>query len=61
VTGHFAGHTVVSALGGLAASSLALLSADPAVAGVVAVRTGELAVASGVPGFPEIPGGGGGS
>ncbi len=55
VTGAFAGWTVVSALGGLPEAVPAQLSGTTAVAEAVIVRTGDLAVASGDPQYPEIP------
>lgn len=55
ITQHFAGHTVVSALAGLPPDGLSRLAADPAVAGLVVARTGDLAVHSGLPTHPEIP------
>jgi hypothetical protein len=55
VTSAFAGWTVVSALGGLPEAAPARLSGTTAVAEVVLARTGDLAVASGDPQYPEIP------
>lgn len=46
---------MVSTLGGLPQEALSRLAADPLVAELVVARTGDLAVASGLPEHPEIP------